>query len=103
MSCTNQLHASFGDGASRFCLQLTSYLVDDNHFWHVVFHRLDHYLVLETGTGHLHTPRLPDGWVGDIPVACDFVGGVYYDHPFLFSQDSCRFSQQGGFAHPWPS
>ncbi len=98
-----QLYAPLGDGTRRLRFQLTPNLVDDDHLRHVVFNRLDHHLVLETGGSHLHTPGPPDGWMRNISVSCYFIGGIHNDHSLLFGQHARSLAQEGCFAYPGPT
>jgi len=39
----------------------------------VVFYGFNHDCVLFGGGGYLHPPGVPDGWVGNITIAGDFI------------------------------
>ena len=95
----HQLHAPLCDRACRNRLLLPPDLVDDNDLRHVVFHRLDHYLMLKLRPCHLHPPRPTDGRVRDVAVAADFVGSVHHDNARLLAEDTRRLAQQRGLAY----
>ena len=73
MRRTDQLNATFSNGARRNGFSLGADLVNDNHLWHVIFYRLDHHEVLSLWRAHLHPARLPNRWVWDVTVASDLV------------------------------
>ena len=95
----DQLHAALGDGAGGGGFQLAPDLVDDDRFGVVVFHRLDHHLVLQGGRGHLHAAGAAHRRVRHIAVAADLVGGIDDDHALVLRQDAGGFAQHGGLAH----
>ena len=100
MSSSNELNTPFGNGAGCRCLLLGAYLVNDYDFGHMVFHCLNHYCVLLTGSDHLHPSGVTDGPVGHVTVARDFVGGIDdYDPLFAFiGQHPGHLTQHGSFA-----
>ena len=100
----HQHHAPLGDRAGRLGLQLRADLIDHDDLGHVVFHRLDHHLVLQLRPGHLHAPGPADGGVGDVAITGDLVAGVDHHHPplQLIGQDPGDLAQGRGFAHPRP-
>ncbi len=57
----NELDTTLGNRARRGGLQLTPDLVDDDDLGVMVFHGLDHHLVLEAGQCDLHPTCPPDG------------------------------------------
>jgi len=73
MCRTDQLNATFCDGSRRDRFRLGADLVDDDHLWHVILHRLDHHEVLSLWRAHLHPARLPNRWVWDVAVASDLI------------------------------
>jgi len=70
---TDQLHTTFSNGARRDRFRLGADLINDDHLWHVILHRLDHHEVLSLWRAHLHPARLPNRWVWDVTVAGDLV------------------------------
>ena len=100
----HQGHAPLGDRAGRLGLQLRADFINDDDLGHVVFHRLDHHLVLQLRPGHLHAPGPADGGVGDVAIAGDLVAGVDHDHAALqvIGQHPGDLAQGRGFAHPGP-
>ena len=97
----HQHHPPFRNRASGLRLQLGADLIDHDHLRHVVFHRLDHHLMLKLRPGHLHTPRTPDGGMGDISVASNFIAGVNHHHPFfqLIGQNAGDLAKGRGLPH----
>jgi hypothetical protein len=73
MSCSDELNATFGDGACGESFELSAHFVDHDDFWHVVLNAFDHHLVLQASVRYLHTPSMTDCWVRNIAVASDFV------------------------------
>ena len=69
----NELNATLCNGARRDRFGLRADLVNDDHLWHVILHRLDHHQVLALWRAHLHPARLPNRWVWDVTVAGDLV------------------------------
>src|SRR5262249_33102667 len=78
-----------------------AYLVNDDNFGHVVFHRLDHHRVLAVGVRHLHPSRSPNRGVRDVAVARDFVGRVHDNHALvhLVREHAGTLTQQGGLSY----
>ena len=74
-------HAPLGNRAGRQGLELGADFIDHDDLGHVVLHRLDHHLVLELGSGHLHAPGPTNGGVGDVAIAGNFIAGVNHHHP----------------------
>ena len=69
----DQLHAALSNGARSNGLRLRTNLVNDDHLWHVVLHRLNHHQVLTLRSAHLHATRLADRRVRNIAVARDLI------------------------------
>ena len=69
----DQLHAALGNGARGNSLRLCTNLVNDDHFWHVVLHRLNHHQVLTLRSAHLHATCLTNCRVRDVAVARDLI------------------------------
>jgi len=69
----------------------------------VVFHCLDHHLVLPGRLFHLHAARAADGRVRNVPVPADLVRCVHDDNPLLVREDACHLAQHGGLAHARPA
>ena len=69
----DQLHAALSNGARGDGLRLRTNLVNDDHFRHVVLHRLNHHEVLTLRSAHLHATCLPDRRVWNIAVARNFI------------------------------
>jgi hypothetical protein len=98
----DQLHTALGDGACGDGFQFAPDLVDDNHLRHVIFHRLDHHLVLLRWVGHLHAASAADGRVRDITITCNLIAGVDDDGAAILTTHTRGFAQQGGLANAWP-
>ena len=100
MRRADKLHASLCDRPRRGRLELCPDLVDDDDLGHVIFHRLDHHLVLQRRGAHLHAAGLPDCRMGDVAVACNLVRGVDHDD---VGQHARGFAEHGGLADAWPA
>ena len=98
-------HAPFGNSAGSLRFELGADLVDHDHLRHVVFHRLDHHLVLQFRPGHLHAPRPTNRGVRDVSIAGDLIAGVNHHNPLaqLVGQHASDFPQSRGFAHTRPA
>ena len=70
---TDQLHATFSDGSRRNRFGFGADLINDDHLWHVILHRLNHHQVLSLWRAHLHPARLPNRWMWDVTVTGDLV------------------------------
>ena len=94
-------HATLGNGASRLGFQLGADLVNNDHLGHVVFHGLDHHLVLKLRPGYLHAPGAADGGMGNVAIPSDFIAGVNHHHPLaqVVGQHPGDLAQGGGLAH----
>ena len=92
-----KLHTTFGDGACRGSFQFGADFIDNDNLRHMVFYRLDHYRVLFYCARHLHTASTSNAGMRNIPIACDFVGGIHHYHTFIsfVRQDASYFTQQG--------
>ncbi len=101
----DQLNTSFGDRPGSRSLHLSADLVDHDHFWHVVLHRLNHDSVLLLGGGNLHAPSATDGGVRDIAIAGDLIRGIDDDHTFMqvVSENPSDLAKHGSFANAWPA
>ena len=99
----DQLHPALGDRACCGGLKLAADFVDDDDLRHVVFHGLDHHLVLLRWLGHLHAPGAANGRMRDIAVAADLVGCVDDDRALGVAQHTGCFAQQSGLADTWPA
>ena len=100
-----ELNASFADGSGGGSFEFGTDFVDDNDFGHVVFDGLDHNGVLEGGGGDLKTSSTTDGGVGDVAIACNFVGCVYDHDAFahVVRQDSGDLAEHCGLANTRPT
>ena len=78
VGCGDENHTTFSDGARGLRLQLRADLIDHDDFGHVVFHRLDHGLVLQLRPGHLHAAGPTNRGVGDVAITGDLIARV--DH-----------------------
>ena len=79
-------------------------LVDDDDLRHVVFHRLDHHLMLQVRAAATCIRRASaDGRVRNIAIAADFVGRIHDDHPRLIAQNPGSFAQQRRLADAGPA
>jgi len=97
---TDQLHAAFSNCAGCERFKLTPDLIDHNHLRVVVLDCFNHDLVLQGGLWHLHTPRLPHGWMGNVSISADLIRSIHDHHAVLLRQSSGSFAQHGGLAHP---
>jgi len=68
----------------------------------MIFHRLDHYLVLHARVGYLHSAGMPDAGVGNIAIAGYFIGGSDNDDALsvVIRQDAGNLPQHGRLAYP---
>jgi hypothetical protein len=79
----HQNHTPLSDGTGCLGLQLGTNLIDHDDFWHVVFHRLDHHLVLQLRPCHLHPAGPANGRMGDVAISGDLIACVYNYHPLI--------------------
>src|SRR5438876_7811266 len=98
----HQLHAPLSDGARRRRLQLGADLVDDDHLWHVVLHRLDHHGVLQGGSADLHPSRATDPRMRDVSISADLIRGIddYNALLHLVGEHAGALPQHRGLADP---
>ncbi len=75
---TDELNATFSNGSRRDRFRLGADLVNDDHLWHVILHRLNHHEVLPLWGAHLHPARLPNRWVWDVAVTGDLVRRIHH-------------------------
>jgi len=96
----DELHAALGDGPGRGGVGVGADLVDHNHLGHVVFHSLDHHIMLLLVVRHLHAPGMPDGRVRHVAIARDLIVGVHNDHAAigLVGKDAGHLAKLGGLA-----
>ena len=101
----NELHAALGNGAGSRRFLFGAHFVDDDHLGHVVLNGLNHNGVLVGGCRHLHSPGASDGRMGYVAVACDLIGSVDDDDPFLGfdRQHTSHLPQHGGLADAGPT
>jgi hypothetical protein len=69
----------------------------------VVFNRLDHHLVLELGTAHLHAPCPTNGWMGDVAIAGNFIARVDHHNAAvqIIRKHSGNLAKCCGFTNTW--
>jgi len=99
MRCTDELHATLGDGTGGFCFQFPSDFIDDNCFRIVIFYPFDHYLVLQGWRTNLHAPGASHSGMGHIAIAANFIGGIDDDHALALCQQAGCLAQHGGLAY----
>jgi hypothetical protein len=102
MGSGHQLYPPLGNGTRGQSFQFSADLVDNYHFGHVVFHCLDHHLVLQLWAGHLHPSGPTNTRMGHVSIAGNLVGSVDNNHSFaqLIRQHTGNLPQGRGFAHP---
>jgi hypothetical protein len=51
----------------------------------------------------LHTASTSNAGMRNVPITCDFVGGIHHHYTFIgfVREDTSYFTQQGGFSHTW--
>jgi hypothetical protein len=96
---TNELNATFCNRAGSSSFELSTNLVNDDHFRIMVFDRLDHDFMLKGGQGNLHAARSAYCRMGNIAITADFVRSINDDHAFIISQNTGSFSQNGCFSN----
>ena len=74
----------------------SAYLVNDDHFGHMILDRFDHHLMLVFRIGHLHSTRAAYTRMRHIPVACYFVRRINDDHALfkIIGKHSRSFAQK---------
>ncbi len=99
-----QLHTALGDRAGSHRFQLGAYLVDHYHLRHVVFDRLDHYVMLGRGRRNLHATSAPDRGVRDVAIPGNLVAGVNDNDALakLIGEHPRSLPEQRGFADSRP-
>jgi hypothetical protein len=97
----HQNHTPLSDGTGGLGLQLGTNLIDNDHFRHVVFHRLNHHLVLQLRASNLHPAGPANGRMRNVAITGDLIACIYYYHPLieLISQHPGDLAQGGGLAH----
>jgi hypothetical protein len=74
--CRHQGHPPFSNRAGCTRFQLSADFINDDHLWHVVFHGLNHHLVLKLWPSHLHAPRSTNGGMGNVTIPRNFIARV---------------------------